>query len=250
MATVSGSLGHEERTANEPRENKLEPVVLSSIREVNSSVRLLRLKAFLPGQWVDTFIPGVAQAGGFTITSSPSEARPSSHSSAFVELAVQATRNPVSQWLWRPEKDILNAQLVVRVGGSFTWPPHGLDAGDIERLVLVAGGKILFLPRLMDLVAAVADPNVSLRLFLTGTGDDEFIDHGQLPNLTYGRRIGDKDLISALDGFQTSVFGSEHDRLKTVAYVCGPPRMTDEVVAFLSRQSGMTEDRVRCEKWW
>jgi hypothetical protein len=102
----------------------------------------------------------------------------------------------------------------------------------------------------MDLVAAVADPNVSLRLFLTGTGDDEFIDHGQLPNLTYGRRIGDKDLISALDGFQTSVFGSEHDRLKTVAYVCGPPRMTDEVVAFLSRQSGMTEDRVRCEKWW
>jgi hypothetical protein len=95
---------------------------------------------FLPGQWVDTFIPGVAQAGGFTITSSPSEARPSSHSSAFVELAVQATRNPASQWLWRPEKEILNTQLVVRVGGSFTWPPDGLDAGDIERLVLVAGG--------------------------------------------------------------------------------------------------------------
>jgi hypothetical protein len=57
-----------------------------------------------------------------------------------VELAVQATKNPASQWLWRPEQEILNKQLVVRVGGSFTWPPHDLDASKIERLVLVAGG--------------------------------------------------------------------------------------------------------------
>jgi hypothetical protein len=48
MATVSGSLGHEERTVNEPRESKLEPVILSNIRDVNPSVRLLRLKAVDP----------------------------------------------------------------------------------------------------------------------------------------------------------------------------------------------------------
>jgi NAD(P)H-flavin reductase len=110
--------------------------------------------------------------------------------------------------------------------------------------------KILFLPRLMDLVAAVADPSVTLRLFLTGTGEDEFIDHGQLPNYTYGRRINNKDLVGALDGYKVNVFGPEHDRSKTAAYVCGPPKMTDDVVAFLSKQPGMTEERVRCEKWW
>lgn len=120
MATVRSSLPHEERTAAEPRENRLEPVILSHIRQINNSIRTLRLQAvdpnhvikvgqqplikrrhslladglpvkFLPGQWLDTFIPGLEKAGGFTITSTPSEARPSPHSSAFLELAVSFT---------------------------------------------------------------------------------------------------------------------------------------------------------------
>lgn len=116
MATVRSSLPHEDRTAAEPRENRLEPVVLSHIRQINESIRTLRLRAidpnhsikvgrisqnsnplfltdplpvkFAPGQWLDTFIPGLDKAGGFTITSTPSEARPSSHSPAYLELAV------------------------------------------------------------------------------------------------------------------------------------------------------------------
>lgn len=108
------------------------------------------LKKFLPGQWVDTFLPTVRQAGGFTITSTPNEARPtstrssssSSHSPPYLELAVQKSKNPPAQWLWRPIEDILGTQLAVRVGGSFTWPPPPglLDTSAIERLVLVAGG--------------------------------------------------------------------------------------------------------------
>lgn len=117
MATVRSSLPHEDRTAQQPRENRLEPVVLSHIRQINESIRTLRLKAvdpthtikvsaeqtmsfplsvadsqevkFLPGQWLDTFIPGLEKAGGFTITSTPSQARPSSDSPAFLELAVR-----------------------------------------------------------------------------------------------------------------------------------------------------------------
>lgn len=45
MATISNGLPHEQRTATEPRENRLEPVILANIREVNESVRLLRLNA-------------------------------------------------------------------------------------------------------------------------------------------------------------------------------------------------------------
>ena len=48
MATVRSSLPHEERTAAEPRENRLEPVILSHIRQVNDNVRLLRLNAADP----------------------------------------------------------------------------------------------------------------------------------------------------------------------------------------------------------
>jgi len=52
MATVRDSLSHEERTSAEPRENVLEPVVLSNIREVNESVRLLRLNALDPNHTI------------------------------------------------------------------------------------------------------------------------------------------------------------------------------------------------------
>ncbi|KAI7171819.1 hypothetical protein D0869_00397 [Hortaea werneckii] len=296
MATVRSSLPHEDRTAAEPRESRLEPVVLSNIRQINENIRLLRLNAadpnhtikFLPGQWLDTFIPGLPKAGGFTITSTPSEARPSSHLSPFLELAVQKSSNPPAQWLSRPEDEIIGQKLVVRVGGSFTWPPPKLDAGSIDRLVLIAGGvginplisilshlirtgqhpkeihfiygtkatpeldrhSILFLTRLMDLVGIANDPNITLSLYLTGTGDDGAIDHGNFPNRTFARRITELDLTRALDGYKESLYGAEHDRQGTVCYVCGPQKMTDEFVDFLSAQPGMARDRVLCEKWW
>lgn len=104
----------------------------------DASVSTLTLSP--PFRWIDTFIPHLRQAGGFTITSTPAEARPSSHSPSYIELAVQKSKNPPAQWLWRPKEEILNTQLAVRVGGSFTWPPEGLDTRKIERLVLVAGG--------------------------------------------------------------------------------------------------------------
>ena len=37
--------------------------------------RALPRAQFLPGQWLDVFVPGVSKAGGFTITSPPSKAR-------------------------------------------------------------------------------------------------------------------------------------------------------------------------------
>ncbi|EGP92264.1 uncharacterized protein MYCGRDRAFT_98569 [Zymoseptoria tritici IPO323] len=260
MATIRSSVPHEDRTAAEPREGQLEAVVLANIKEVNDNVRLLRLFPvinrtikFLPGQWLDTFIPGIPRAGGFTLTSTPDQARASVSTPPYLELAIQKSRNPPAQWLWKPSEEIIGTQLVVRVGGSFTWPPPHLDVAKVDRLVLVAGGvgiKILFLPRLMDLVAAAADSNVTLRLFLTGTGDQGYIEHGKLPNSTFGGRIQEIDLLKAIDGYKKNVFGPEHDRKGTVALVCGPPKMTDEMVAYLQKQPGMSLDRVLCEKWW
>ncbi|KAH9838200.1 oxidoreductase NAD-binding domain-containing protein 1 [Teratosphaeria destructans] len=297
MATVApASVPHEQRTATAPRQARLEPVVISHLRQINESIRLFRLSAvdpthsidFLPGQWVDTFVPGVSQAGGFTITSTPDEARPTRHLAPYIELAVQKSRNPPARALWRPEESLLNLQLVVRVGGSFTWPPPEIDVGSVDRLVLVAAGVginplisifatliksaarpkeihflygtkagpeldpqgILFLPRLMDLVAISDSQDVTLRLFLTGTGDEGRIENGKLPNLTFARRMDADDLVRALDGFEGASLGAQYGRAGTLCYVCGPQRMTDETVDFLRRQEGMTDGRVLCEKWW
>ena len=64
MATVRASLRHEERTASEPRENALESVVLSHIREINESIRLFRLDAVDPNHTIKVKIPRllIAQA--------------------------------------------------------------------------------------------------------------------------------------------------------------------------------------------
>lgn len=95
---------------------------------------------FLPGQWVDLLIPTLPQAGGFTITSSPSCAIPTSQKPGYVELAIQKSlRNPPAAWLWRPELEILGTDLGIRIGGSFVWPPPGV-VGGIGRAVFVAGG--------------------------------------------------------------------------------------------------------------
>lgn len=187
MATVRSSLPHTERTASEPRENTLEPVILANVREVNESIRLFRLNAvdqnhtikvstsrsstthsvsalivrlvkFLPGQWLDTFIPGLPKAGGFTITSTPSEAKPSTHSPPYLELAVQKSSNPPAEWLWQTPDRIIGTQLHVRVGGSFTWPPQRLNANAINRVVLIAGG--------VGIKSASSSPSFTLPLTL------------------------------------------------------------------------------------
>lgn len=102
----------------------------------------------------------------------------------------------------------------------------------------------------MDLVAAASDPKVSLSVYLTGTGQTGIIEHGQLPNRTFARRLSKEDLPPLLDGYTQETGVQDRDRSGTVCYVCGPPNMTDDLVSFLSRQPGMAQERVLCEKWW
>ncbi|KAK8135887.1 ferredoxin reductase-like protein [Apiospora sp. TS-2023a] len=187
-AAANNKLGHIERTAAEPRDKSLFTVVLRKIDEVNDQIRLFRLEIpldgpqlrFLPGQWLDVYCPGVPKAGGFTITSPPSKARPSSAVTSsitkdqdagarvdgggtpaavpgYLELAVQKSpSNPPAAWLWQegkgkgnpsvisatiePKEPILGRELQVRVGGSFVWPPPGINVRSLRSVVFVAGG--------------------------------------------------------------------------------------------------------------
>ena len=79
----------------------------------------------------------------------------------------------------------------------------------------------------------------------TGSSSDRIAGYEDLDTahieLEY-RRITRTDLLEAL--------GPVPGRKDTVAYVCGPPKMTDEFVEILSRAEGMDSRRVLCEKWW
>ncbi|CAD0092801.1 unnamed protein product, partial [Aureobasidium vineae] len=291
MATVRSSLSHEERTAQEPRQARLEPVTVSRIDTINNTIRLIRLSAlnsshtlkFLPGQWLDVFIPSLQKAGGFTITSTPSDqGTPTPQRAAYFELAIQQSTNPPAQWLWKPESEVLNQQIIVRTGGSFVYPPPGIDVTSIEQVVLVAGGvginplisifahlmslpqrpkkvrfvygskveegpikasRILFLTRLMELIKKQGDSDVQLDLFLTATSQKEIDGATDLPEHVRLGRIGKDDL-------DTAIGEDRNTRQVTLAYICGPPAMTDQFVEFLSTRDGMDRRKVLCEKWW
>ena len=71
------------------------------------------------------------------------------------------------------------------------------------------------------------------------SSDLEFL--GQNHLIEY-RRFEASDLETAL--------GPVEERKGVVAYVCGPPSMTDWAVGVLDRSEGMDQKRVLREKWW
>ncbi|KAF2691407.1 hypothetical protein K458DRAFT_285792 [Lentithecium fluviatile CBS 122367] len=148
--STKASLSHEERTATEPRDEGIHPVIIDCVSPVNDRIRRFRLSIkdrkpihFLPGQWLDVHVPGIDKAGGFTITSSPRQAVSSLTNDyvPYLELAVQESPdNPPAAWLWKPAEEITGKEVHVRVGGSFVWPPQGVDMSQIKRAIFIAGG--------------------------------------------------------------------------------------------------------------
>lgn len=114
--------------------------------------------------------------------------------------------------------------------------------------------SILFLPRLHSIFSSSTAAKWKLQLFLTkfkGSITPEVSHHvssaqpleQQISNRKiHRRRMKHEDALDAL--------GPVSERGSTTAYVCGPRDMTDEVVDLLRGAEGMTEERVRCEKWW
>lgn len=104
--------------------------------------------------------------------------------------------------------------------------------------------KLLFLERIAEIFAN-GRVKGELQLYLTGAHGDGSIawKGGEIP--FRAMRITREDLRQA-------VGEDPSERKKTVAYVCGVPKMTDEFVKELSSEDGlgMAPERVLCEKWW
>ncbi|EGR46373.1 uncharacterized protein TRIREDRAFT_66286 [Trichoderma reesei QM6a] len=284
--------GHLERTADEPRDADLHEVQLERIEQVNERVRLFRLRLlsgpvkFLPGQWLDTYIPGVPKAGGFTITSAPSSSSSSSSESPYFELAVQESpENEPAAWLWRPVGEILGERLRVRVGGRFVFPPLAPlakknDASDgLKRVVFVAGG--VGVNPLVSMLSYIADneqttPFVDDVVFLyaskvprSGNFSDilfldritRFFGEGKVKGrVKLGIGTDSAGAMRDMNGTRVEVqrrritsadvaeaVGDGRDP-GTVVYVCGPRVMTDELVERLAKF--VDPRRVLTEKWW
>ncbi|KAI1097056.1 hypothetical protein F5B19DRAFT_17735 [Rostrohypoxylon terebratum] len=281
---AASKMDHLERTASEPRDKSLHVVTLAEITEVNDQVRLFRLELstplrFLPGQWLDVYVPGVPKAGGYTITSPPSSARPSASgdpssppSQAFVELAVQKSPDPPAAWLWNDPDLITYAELRVRVGGSFVWPPPGINVRSLRKVVFVAGGvgvnplmsmlsslaeadrpfevqflyslrndedrpiqahRMLFVERIAS-IFATGRVRGRLQLFLTGgVGEGDGEEGVVWCGEGEGRKMKFSHRRMTVEDV-ASAAGDASERRFAVVYVCGIPTMTDEFVQKLA----------------
>lgn len=287
---------HEERTANEFRARGIHQVTLSSVKQINPRIRLIQLSItdrkrgidFLAGQWLDTFIPGLPKAGGFTITSTPSQALPYSQQapfqhqdtrpSPFLELAIQKSpNNPPAAYLWRPMNEIIGTQLLVRVGGGFVWPPTTVDHSNVKTLVLIAGG--VGINPLISIISHLHETqSMPQRVhFLYSTkvepcaSADETLFLPRLMNISKAapgivklQLFASGLTRSAIgDGFPddmhtkrmsvddvSQILPTKVERESALCYVCGPQQMTDHFVDGLRKLDGLDEKNVLCEKWW
>ena len=78
------------------------PATVASMTNLSDTVKGLTLKvntkeglSFKPGQWLDFFIPGEAQVGGFSMCSSPDMLQ----SLGTLDLAVKVSSWPPSHWV-------------------------------------------------------------------------------------------------------------------------------------------------------
>lgn len=104
--------------------------------------------------------------------------------------------------------------------------------------------KMLFLDRLARIFRPGGKVNGELTLFLTG-GEGGGEENARIDglHLPYNkRRITAEDIIEKVGG----------ETRATAVYICGVPKMTDELVESLTSHTGLGLEphRVLYEKWW
>jgi hypothetical protein len=117
-----------------------------------------------------------------------------------LELAVQKSPNPPVVWLWQKQEEILGTQLVVRVGGSFVWPPRvrgiGSEKIDNGEGLQVGGNTLKRLRKVVFVAGGVGiNPFISMLRFLDAQlsfvgGDNEW------KNNEEGRGVRDRNAQS------------------------------------------------------
>lgn len=123
--------------------------------------------------------------------------------------------------------------------------PQGHETASLDTVL----DQILFLPRLRQIIRSQSLSrrlHISLDLFLTNSFSDLAVSSSPTDLKVHSRRISESDLDAAVVGGDGKL-----DPQETVAYICGPPQMTDEMVESLKRVLGENGDkRVFFEKWW
>lgn len=268
MSTHSGRPDHLARTAGEPRQDLVAEARVTAVREETPTVRELTFEVldsefgFKAGNWVDFFIDGVAKVGGYSMCSTPMEL-------PRLRLAVKRSAHPPAAWC-HSEAAVPGVAVHMKAGGQFSWDP-ALDGPGTSHLLLVAGG-IGVNPLYSILQAVAATPREELpelrrvSFLYSASTPSELAYRGHLEQLERDderlrlalhvtRNAAGEPWLGATGrigagALKAAVGAGEGVPSEVLAYVCGPPAMTDELVAVLHEGLGVPKERVRLERWW
>ncbi|XP_020371722.1 oxidoreductase NAD-binding domain-containing protein 1 isoform X1 [Rhincodon typus] len=264
-------ISHLERTVNNFRQEMIAEAKVCGIVQESETVKRLRLVvmnkdfAFKAGQWVDFFIPGISQVGGFSICSSPGLLERES----VLELAVKYSEHLPAHWI-HTQCDV-GSEVTLRVGGDFFFDPQPSDTP--VSLLLVAGGvginplysillHVVDLHRMQGSKPCKYKPG-SVQLYYSAKNTDELLFKRSIINLAeeFSGKINCNfhvtqqsfEISGNMQPYVTAGRISErtlaHVSKDNLCYICGPPPMIEAVSQQLENH-GVPKESIIFEKWW
>jgi len=264
--------GHEEHTINSSRLPGVLDASISQIRSVSPTIKTLTLsidkktihQTFKAGQWVDFFIPGIEQVGGFSMWNGPD----SFAKSGELELAVKRSSWAPADWVHN--KCQPGDKVAVRFGGDIFYSTTDWSSTDRDdsrhSLLLIAGGvginpllSIWFRARHSIRSESKVQPS-KVHLFYSASVKEELIFRDvincttkELPNFQVSYYTTKETCDFAESGrIQFDHLNSKLNQMKperTLVYLCGPPKMITDMRDMLVAM-GHPENDIYYELWY
>jgi len=243
---------HLEHTANRTRIPDLLDCKVTRIEDISPTVKVLSVKAnnpntinFKAGQWVDFFIPGEDQVGGFSMWNHPAQFQQTN----IIELAVKESKWPPAYWVHTKCKQDDSVQ--VRFGGDFYYPPDNLKE---PHNILLIGGGVGINPLLSIWLQArhLHSSDNSLKpdkvsLLYSAVNKDELIFSDVIDSTTnsnsafkatyFTTRSNHDNCINGRIDFEqvkSSLEDMNVNNGRTLIYLCGPPNMIRDMLRSLA----------------
>ena len=209
---------------------------------------------FLPGQWVDFYIPEIDQVTGYSMISSPLDL-------PVVSLAVQLSDSPAASFVHEQLEE--NNKIFIRSGGEVTWDASSEPTTNV---LLLAGG--IGVTPFMSMVRHLAYVDSERKAFLLHSSRSseslvtealQVVAKSCPHNFRYRlrktdgsglNRISPADVEKALGFLTCREPCGEGELLSVAPYVCGPPKFVDYMESLLLTDFYFEKDQIKVERWW
>uniref|UniRef100_T1JML7 Oxidoreductase NAD-binding domain-containing protein 1 n=1 Tax=Strigamia maritima TaxID=126957 RepID=T1JML7_STRMM len=263
---MTDSRDHIEVTASHNRQDLICPAVVTEVSQLSQTVRGITIKVdnpqfyFKAGQWLDIFIPGVEEIGGFSISSSPCKLGKLRE----IDLAVKNAKKAPAHWFHTQCR--VGSTLDVRAGGDFYLET---THNRCDNLLLIGGGVGInplasILQYCADLNRA-GDPIAPQKVLLVYSAckEDELLFRDKFLSISEELPGVQCRYFITRETCRNTKLSSENSRIKAnhiedaltwlgkdvTSYICGPLAMINDMVTILESLN-ISKDKLKYEKWY